>query len=188
MTDGAVRVLGGFPPDRSVPDPVPDLLAGAVVGCRVVAGCGGETRPGAWTIGSTGRSAAGSPRATVGTMTGADEQGGVDGQVEGPESGASDNAAENVAPEAAGDVLGAGARDGVSDADRGIDDPSGSERPPVATGERSQPRSGAETPVDAEDLVHAQGQAATPATLARAQQRLDEQGPAAVESVLPDGG
>ena len=83
-----------------------------------------------------------------------------DGQLEGPEAGASDNAAENAAPDVADEVTG--------------------ENP------LSQPRTGAETPVDAEDLVHAQGQDATPENLERAQQRLDTEGREAVEDVLPD--
>jgi hypothetical protein len=112
---------------------------------------------------------------------------GVDGQVDGPEAGASDNAAGNAAPDVAGDVLGEGARDGVTDADRvstTADDGGGTRS--GRSDDLSQPRTGAETPVDAEDLVHAQGQDATPATLERAQQRLDAEGPAAVEAVLPD--
>src|SRR5690349_14339361 len=102
------------------------------------------------------------------------------GQVDGPATGASDNAAENADPQVRDEVLGRGAQEGVTDADRGLgvgdDDNSGS-RPP---GDTTQPRTGAETPVDAEDLVHARGQDVTDATLRRAQEDLDEQGAAAV--------
>jgi hypothetical protein len=113
---------------------------------------------------------------------------GVQGQTDGPEAGASDNAAENAAPDVAGDVLGAGARDGVTDADRGLG--TASDEDGTLSGapgdDLSQPRTGAETPVEAEDLVHARGQDVTPATLRQAQERLDAEGPAAVEAALPD--
>ena len=118
-----------------------------------------------------------------------DEQlhGGMGGQVAGPEDGASDNATANAAPEVAHDVLGVGAEDDVTDADLGLEDGDdvrpGSPGP--GPGEITQPRTGAETPVDAEDLVHAQGQDVTPVTLAAAEERLAEEGPAAVEDVLP---
>jgi len=106
------------------------------------------------------------------------------GQVDGPASGASDNATENADPQVRDDVLGRGAQEGVSDADRGLDgdDDAGSRAP----GDTTQPRTGAETPVDAEDLVHARGQDVTDATLRRAQEDLDAQGRAAVEREVPD--
>ena len=50
------------------------------------------------------------------------------------------------------------------------------------------PRTGAETPVDAEDLVHARGQDVTDATLRRAREDLDAEGAAAVEREVPDLG
>jgi hypothetical protein len=108
------------------------------------------------------------------------------GQVDGPSSGASDNAAENANPQVRDDVLGRGAQDGVTDADRGLgaDDSSGTR----AAGDTTQPRTGAETPVDAEDLVHARGQDVTDATLRQARQDLDAEGPAAVEREVPDLG
>ncbi len=103
------------------------------------------------------------------------------GQVQGPADGATDNAAENAAPQVRGDVLGQGAQDGVSDDDRSPDGDAGTRAP----GDTTQPRTGAETPVDAEDLVHARGQDVTDATLRRAQEDLDSQGPAAVEREVP---
>ena len=105
------------------------------------------------------------------------------GQVDGPSSGASDNAAENADPQVREDVLGRGAQAGVTDVDRGLGaDDAGSRAP----GDTTQPRTGAETPVDAEDLVHARGQDVTDATLRRAQEDLDAQGRAAVEREVPD--
>ncbi len=103
------------------------------------------------------------------------------GQTGGPADGASDNAAENAAPQVRDDVLGVGAQDGVTPADRGPDADAGSRAP----GDTTQPRTGAETPVDAEDLVHARGQDVTEATLRRAEEDLDAQGPAAVEREVP---
>ena len=105
------------------------------------------------------------------------------GQVDGPASGASDNAAENADPQVRDDVLGRGAQEGVTDADRGLGTDEAGTRSP---GDTTQPRTGAETPVDAEDLVHARGQDVTEATLRRAQEDLDAQGPAAVEREVPD--
>ena len=104
------------------------------------------------------------------------------GQVDGPATGATDNAAENAAPRVRADVLGQGAQDGVSDVDRGLEPAGETSRP---AGDTTQPRTGAETPVDAEDLVHARGQDVTDATLRRAQDDLDAQGPAAVEREVP---
>jgi hypothetical protein len=105
------------------------------------------------------------------------------GQVQGPATGASDNAAENAEPQVRDDVLGRGAQEGVTDADRGLgSDGDGGSRAP---GDTAQPRTGAETPVDAEDLVHARGQDVTEATLHRAQEDLDAEGPAAVEREVP---
>jgi hypothetical protein len=104
------------------------------------------------------------------------------GQVDGPASGATDNATQNAAPQVRDDVLGRGAEEGVTDADRGLDDGDAGSR---AFGDTTQPRTGAETPVDAEDLVHARGQDVTDATLRRAQDDLDAQGPAAVEREVP---
>jgi hypothetical protein len=103
------------------------------------------------------------------------------GQVDGPASGASDNAAENADPQVRDDVLGRGAQDGVTDADRGLGRGETGSRP---EGDTTQPRTGAETPVDAEDLVHARGQDVTDATLRRAQE--DAQGRTAVEREVPD--
>ena len=105
------------------------------------------------------------------------------GQVDGPSSGASDNAADNADPQVRDDVLGRGAQEGVTDADRGLgsDDDTGSRAP----GDTTQPRTGAETAVDAEDLVHARGQDVTDATLRRAQEDLDAEGGAAVEREVP---
>jgi hypothetical protein len=110
------------------------------------------------------------------------------GQVDGPESSASDNAAENADPQVRDDVLGRGAQEGVTDADRGLDSDGGDggDSGSRAPGDTTQPRTGAETPVDAEDLVHARGQDVTDATLRRAREDLDAQGPAAVEREVPD--
>jgi hypothetical protein len=105
------------------------------------------------------------------------------GQVEGPASGASDNAAENADPQVRDDVLGRGAQEGVTDADRGFSAGDARSRSP---GDTTQPRTGAETPVDPEDLVHARGQDVTPATLQQAREDLDAQGPAAIEREVPD--
>jgi hypothetical protein len=103
-------------------------------------------------------------------------------------SGGSDNATENADPQVRGDVLGRGAQEGVTDADRGLganeEDDAGSRAP----GDTTQPRTGAETPVDAEDLVHARGQDVTDATLRRAREDLDAEGAAAVEREVPDLG
>ena len=107
------------------------------------------------------------------------------GQVDGPASGASDNAAENADPQVRDDVLGRGAQEGVTDADRGLDGDDGGTRAP---GDTTQPRTGAETPVDPEDLVLARGQDVTDATLRSAQEHLDTQGPAVVEREVPDLG
>ena len=107
------------------------------------------------------------------------------GQVDGPASGPSDNAAENADPQVRDDVLGRGAQEGVTDADRGLDGDDSATRAP---GDTTQPRTGAETPVDAEDLVRARGQEVTDATLRRAQEDLDAQGAAAVEREVPDLG
>ena len=112
-------------------------------------------------------------------------------QVDGPSSGASDNAAENADPQVRDDVLGRGAQEGVTDADRGLGTDrgrgaaDGGSREP---GDTTQPRTGAETPVDAEDLVHARGQDVTDATLRRAVEDLDAEGSAAVEREVPDLG
>jgi hypothetical protein len=116
------------------------------------------------------------------------------GQVDGPASGASDNAAENADPQMRDDVLGRGAREGVTDADRGLDDDGGLDADGTldadggsrAPGDTTQPRTGAETPVDAEDLVHARGQDVTQVTLQQAREDLDPQGAAAVEREVPD--
>ena len=104
------------------------------------------------------------------------------GQVDGPSSGAADNAAENADPRVRDDVLGLGAQEGVTDADRGLGAEDGGSRAP---GDTTQPRTGAETPVDAEDLVHARGQDVTEATLQRAREDLDAEGGAAVEREVP---
>jgi hypothetical protein len=104
------------------------------------------------------------------------------GQVDGPEEGAADNAAANAAPDVAGEVLGEHARDGVGDAERDLR-PEHHHRDP---GDLHQPRTGAETPVDAEDLVHARGQDVTSVTLRAAQEDLDAEGPEAVEREVPD--
>ena len=104
------------------------------------------------------------------------------GQVDGPEEGAADNAAANAAPDVAGEVLGEHARDGVGDAEPDLRP----EHHHRAVGDLHQPRTGAETPVDAEDLVGARGQDVTPATLRAAQEDLDAEGPEAVEREVPD--
>jgi hypothetical protein len=105
------------------------------------------------------------------------------GQVDGPAGGASDNAAENADPQVRDDVLGRGAEEGVTDADRGLGADDAGTRAP---GDTTQPRTGAETPVDAEDLVHARGQDVTRVTLQQAREDLDAQGGAAVEREVPD--
>ncbi len=111
------------------------------------------------------------------TTTPAPDQAGADDT-------ARDNAADSAAPGTADDVLGEGARDGVEPgAPTGDDDDTSRTRAP---GDTAQPRTGAETPVDAEDLAHARGQDATPATLAAAQADLETDPVAAVEEALPD--
>ena len=111
------------------------------------------------------------------------EQSGLgSGQVDGPEWQASDNAAANAAPDVAPRILGEHAEDGVSDADRDLH-PQHHHRAP---GDLHQPRTGAETPVDAEDLVHARGQDVTPATLHQAEADLAAEGPEAVEREVPE--
>jgi hypothetical protein len=99
------------------------------------------------------------------------------GQVVGPEDGAMDNAAENAAPEVRDEVLGRHSHDGVSDADRSVERDVGSRAP----GDTTQPRTGAETPFDAEDLVHARGQDVTEATLRLAEEDIEAEGPHAIE-------
>ena len=110
------------------------------------------------------------------------------GQVQGPADGASDNAAENADPQVRDDVLGRGAQEGVTDADRGLGSAQGQDADAGsrAPGDTTQPRTGAETPVDPEDLVHARGQDVTDATLRRAREDLDAEGGAAVEREVPD--
>jgi hypothetical protein len=108
------------------------------------------------------------------------------GQVDGPSSGASDNAAENADPQVRDDVLARGAQEGVTDADRGLGSGGSDDAGSRAPGDTTQPRTGAETPVDAEDLVHARGQDVTDATLQRARQDLDAEGAAALEREVPD--
>jgi hypothetical protein len=110
------------------------------------------------------------------------EQSGVGGQVDGPEWGAADNAAANVSPDVADQVLGEHAADGVSDADRGLTSDEHRHRAP---GDLHQPRTGAESDWDAEDLVHARGEDVTPATLRQAQEDLDRKGPEAIEAEVP---
>jgi hypothetical protein len=112
---------------------------------------------------------------------GADGTGGT-GQVDGPAWGAADNAAANASPDVADDVLGEHAEDGVSDADRGLTPDDHHHRAP---GDLHQPRTGAEQPWDAEDLVHARGEDATPVTLEQAEQDLDREGPEAIEREVP---
>ena len=105
-------------------------------------------------------------------------------QVDGPAIGASDNAADNADPKVRDDVLGRGAQEGVSDADRGLDgdDDAGSRAP----GDTTQPRTGAETPVDAEDLRARPRAGRHRCDAAPRQEDLDAQGPAAVEREVPD--
>jgi hypothetical protein len=103
------------------------------------------------------------------------------GQVDGPEWGAADNAAANASPDVADRVLGEHARDGVTDAERDLE-PEHHHRAP---GDLHQPRTGAEQPFDAEDLVDARGQDVTPATLRLAQQDLDAEGAEAIEHEVP---
>src|SRR3954462_11558045 len=110
-----------------------------------------------------------------------EQRGGVGGQVDGPQWGAADNASANASPGLAGEILGEHAEDGVTDADRGLT-PDEHHRAP---GDLHQPRTGAETPVDAEDLVHARGEDVTPATLRQAQEDLDRKGPAAIRAEVP---
>jgi hypothetical protein len=110
-----------------------------------------------------------------------DQHSGVGGQVDGPEWGAADNASANASPDLADEILGKHAEDGVSDADRGLT-PEEHHRAP---GDLHQPRTGAETPWDAEDLVHARGEDVTPATLRQAQEDLDREGPEAIEAEVP---
>ncbi len=105
------------------------------------------------------------------------------GQVHGPEWGANDNATANASPSVADEILGRHAEEGVSDADRDLGHGEHHHRAP---GDLHQPRTGAETPVDAEDLVHARGQDVTPATLRRAQADLDAEGREAVEREVPE--
>src|SRR3954454_8253807 len=89
------------------------------------------------------------PRALRGRPWLMSDQGLGSGQVDGPEWGASDNAAGNASPDVAERILGEHAEDGVSDADRDLHRPGHHHRDP---GDLHQPRTGAETPVDAEDL------------------------------------
>ena len=103
------------------------------------------------------------------------------GQVDGPEQGAADNAAVNASPDVAGEVLGQHARDGVTETERDLE-PEHHHRAP---GDLHQPRTGAEQPFDAEDLVHARGQDATPATVHIAQADLDAEGREAIEHEVP---
>ena len=111
------------------------------------------------------------------------DQGLGSGQVDGPEWGASDNAAGNASPGVAERILGEHAEDGVRDADRDLHRPEHHHRDP---GDLHQPRTGAETPVDAEDLVHARGQDVTPVTLRQAEADLAAEGPEAVEREVPE--
>jgi hypothetical protein len=106
------------------------------------------------------------------------------GQVDGSEWGAADNAAANASPDVAAEVLGEHAQDDVTDDERDLR-PEHHHRAP---GDLHQPRTGAETAVDAEDLVHARGQDVTPATLRVAQEDLDAEGSEAVEREVPDLG
>src|SRR3954453_13066204 len=103
---------------------------------------------------------------------GADGTGGT-GQVDGPAWGAADNAAANASPDHADEILGEHAEDGVTDADRGLTPDEHHHR---AAGDLHQPRTGAETPWDPEDLVRARGQDVTPATLRQAQDDLSSEG------------
>lgn len=118
------------------------------------------------------------PRGYAGGMSDQHQYG--SGQVDGPEWQAADNAAANAAPDVADRILGQHAEDGVADADRDLH-----HEHHRAPGDTHQPRTGAETPVDAEDLVHARGQDVTPATLRRAQEDLDAEGPEAIEEAVP---
>ena len=111
------------------------------------------------------------------------DQGLGSGQVDGPEWGASDNAAGNASRDVADRILGEHAEDGVSDADRDLHRPEHHHRDP---GDLHQPRTGAETPLDAEDLVHARGQDVTPVTLRQAEADLAAEGPEAVEREVPE--
>lgn len=110
-----------------------------------------------------------------------EQHGGAGGQVDGPEQGARDNAADNADPGLAPRILGEHAEDGVTDADRGLVP----DRHDRAPGDLHQPRTGAEQPWDAEDLVHARGEDVTPATLAQARADLDREGAEAVEAEVP---
>ena len=112
-----------------------------------------------------------------------EQHGGVGGQVDGPEEGASDNARANAAPAVADEILGEHAEDGVTDADRGLAPDQHHHRAP---GDLHQPRTGAEQPWDAEDLVHARGEDVTPATLEQARDDLDAEGAEAIEREVPD--
>src|SRR3954470_4522209 len=111
-----------------------------------------------------------------------ESQAGVGAQVDGPSWGAADNAAANASPDHADEILGEHAEDGVTDADRGLTPDEHHHR---AAGDLHQPRTGAETPWDPEDLVRARGQDVTPATLRQAQEDLDREGPAAIEAEAP---
>src|SRR3954452_5169591 len=111
-----------------------------------------------------------------------ERRGGVGGQVDGPEEGAADNASSNASPDLAEEILGEHAEDGVTDADRGLI-PDEHHRAP---GDLHQPRTGAETPFDAEDLVHARGEDVTPATLREAEADLDAEGREAIEREVPE--
>jgi hypothetical protein len=111
-----------------------------------------------------------------------EQQGGVGGQVDGPEWGAADNAAANAAPDVADEILGEHAEDGVTDADRGLTPDEHRHR---AAGDLHQPRTGAEQPWDAEDLVHARGEDVTPVTLEEAREDLDREGQEAIEREVP---
>jgi hypothetical protein len=83
----------------------------------------------------------------------------------------------------ADEILGEHAEDGVTAAERDLGHGEHHHR---AAGDLHQPRTGAETPVDAEDLVHARGQDVTPATLRLAQADLDAEGREAVEREVPE--
>lgn len=105
----------------------------------------------------------------------------------GPDADAADNAAAAATPEVADDVLGRGARGG--------EQPSGAD-PGDAHVEAARarmeepgtaPRTGAETPVDPEDLVRARGQDVTPVTLDAAVRDLAQRGEDAVLEALPGG-
>jgi hypothetical protein len=138
--------------------------------------------------------AAGGSDDATGAPGGSDDAAGAAGT-----AGGSDNAAANAAPAVAGDVLGAGATDGVADEDvvSSLDPGDESAHGGDLSGgaltnggmpqdqDRSQPRTGAEQPVDAEDLVHARGQDVTSVTLSAAQEDLERQGSAAVRGAVP---